>query len=138
MQKAGYIQRTGCKALDSEGNTCEVIDLHILGSRYAIRMSDLARGVSGHAYIQIETITREWNYYLGITCGLAHVSASGKALNIELFDAGSFTISLSALRSVMYGKQRNAAIARIPEMPVQPAWKPRRINDDQQRISASV
>lgn len=137
MQKAGYIQRTGCRAFDSEGNAYEVLDLHILGTRYAIRMADLAKGISGHVYIQVEAITREWNYYLGMTCGLAQVSASGKALNIELFETGSFTISLAALRMVMYGKQRNAFIARIPEQPAA-GWKPRRLTQDQQRIEASV
>ena len=67
-----------------------------MGARYAIRLADLAKGMSGRqVVVQVEALVREWNYYLGTTCGLAQVSASGKALNIELFEAGNFTVSLS-------------------------------------------
>ena len=138
MQKAGYVQRTGCRAIDSDGNVHEVVDLHIMGSRYAIRLADLVKGISGHVFVQVEALTHEWNYYLGATCGLAQVSVSGKALNIELFDAGTFTVSLAALRSVIYGKERRAVIVKIPEQPALPAWKDRRISTGQQRISALV
>jgi hypothetical protein len=138
MQKAGYIQRTGCRAFDRDGVAHEVIELHIVGTRYALRKNDLAKGISGHVFVQVESLTREWNYYLGATCGLAQVSVSGKALNIELFEAGNFTISLSALKSVMYGKNRQAVIARIPDQPMQQVWKPRRQTMRQQNISAVV
>ena len=138
MQKAGYIQRTGCSAIDCDGIVHEVIELHILGNRYAIRLAELVRGISGRVCIQVEVINREWTNYLGATCGLAQVSVSGKALNIELFEAGNFTVSLATLRAVIYKKQRLAAIVKIPEQPVQPAWKPHRLADDQQQISAVV
>jgi hypothetical protein len=65
------------------------------------------------------------------------VSGSGKALNIELFEAGNFTVSLLALRSVIYGRERHATIARIPEQPVSAVWKDRRLTG-QQQISALV
>ena len=135
MEKAGYLQRTGCSALDSEGMVHEVLELYILGSRYAIRRSDLVRAVSGRVYVQVEELTHHWNHYLGVTRGLAQVSASGRALNIELFDAGNFTLSLTTLRSVVYGKERYAVIVKIPE---QPAGKIRRIVEGQQKISAVV
>ena len=138
MQKAGYVQRTGCRAVDSDGNICEVVELHIMGSRYAIRLSDMVKGISGHVFVQVEMLTREWNYYLGTTCGLAQVSVSGKALNIELFKAGTFTVSLDALRAVIYRKERRAVIVKIPEQPALSAWKDRRESTGQQRISALV
>jgi hypothetical protein len=138
MEKAGYLQRTGCIAIDCDGKVHEVIELHILGARYAVRLADLVRGISGHVCIQVERITREWNNYLGVTCGLAQISVSGKALNIELFDAGNFTVSLATLHSVIYRKQRLAVIVKIPAQSLQPAWKPHRLADDQQRISAEV
>ncbi len=89
MEKAGYLQRTGYRAFDSEGNFHDVIELHILGTRYAIRRSDLVKAVAGHLYVQVEEIVHNWNYYLGATRGLAQVSASGKALNIDIFNEGS-------------------------------------------------
>jgi hypothetical protein len=51
MEKAGYLQRTGCQALDTDGQSHEVLELHILGSRYAVRRSDLVRAVSGRTMI---------------------------------------------------------------------------------------
>jgi hypothetical protein len=135
MEKAGYLQRTGYSAFDSEGNVHAVIELHILGSRYAIRRSDLAKAVSGHVFVQLEELTHQWQYYLGAVKGLAQVSVSGKALNIELFEAGNFTISLNSLRGVMYGKERLATIVKIP---AQLAISARCGVYGQQQISAAV
>jgi hypothetical protein len=135
MEKAGYLQRTGCRALDSDGHPHEVLEIHICGARYAVRMADLVKAVSAHTLIQVEELTRNWEYYLGMTSGLAQVSVSGKALNIDLFGAGSFTLSLTTLRAVLYGKERLAVIVRIPESPAQ---KLRRVAAGQQTIGAVV
>jgi hypothetical protein len=86
-------------------------------------------------HVQVEELTRNWNEYLGLTRGLAHVSASGKALNIDLFESGTFTLSLSTLRAVMYGKERSVAIVKIPETP---AVRIRRAAEGQRTISAAV
>jgi hypothetical protein len=135
MEKAGYLQRTGYSAIDNEGNVHAVIEVHILGTRYAIRCSDLSKAVSGHVFVQLEELTHQWQYYLGAVKGLAQVSVSGKALNIELFEAGNFTVSLNSLRGVMYGKERLATIVRIPS----PASiSARRSSYGQQQISAAV
>ena len=126
MQKAGYLQRTGCRAFDRDGVVHEVIELHIVGSRYALRNRIFGGKVfPGMCLFRVESLVRDWNDHLGATCGLAQVSASGKALNIELFDAGNFTISLSTLKGVMYGNMRKGVVARIPDQPMQPEWKPR-------------
>ena len=135
MEKAGYLQQTRYRAQDSEGTAHEVVELHILGNRYAIRRADLIKAVSGHVFVQVEELSHNWNYYLGQTRGLAHVSASGRALNIELFEAGNFTLSLATLRAVVYGKERSVVIVKIPETP---AVKIRRIVEGQQKISAVV
>jgi hypothetical protein len=62
---------------------------------------------------------------------------SGKALNIDLFNDGSFTVSLRALRNMMYGKDRYAFIMKIPEQNMQ-LHRMRRVSQDQKRISAAV
>lgn len=133
MEKAGYLQQTRSRAFDSEGRQHDIVELHILGNRYAIRRSDLVKAVSGRIYVQVEELTRNWNEYLGLTRGLAHVSASGKALNIDLFENGSFTLSLSTLRAVLYGRERTVAIVKIPETP---ACRFRRTSESQQTIGA--
>jgi hypothetical protein len=135
MEKAGYLQRTGYSAIDTNGDVHEVIELHILGTRYAIRRSDLIRAVSGRVVVQVEELTRNWNYYLGATRGLAQVSASGKALNVELFEAGNFTLSLASLRAVIYGKERLTRIVKIPEASPQ---RFHRIVEGQQKLGAAV
>lgn len=115
MQKSGYFRRTGCLAYDAEGRTHEVIELHISGVRYAIRRAELVRAIAGRVRVQVEGLVHNWKYYLGAVTGLAQVSASGKALNIDLFGTGDFTVSLLALKSVLYGNERNAIIVKIPE-----------------------
>ena len=137
MEKAGYLQRTRIRALDSDGVMHEVIEIHIHGSRYALRGAGLAGAITGRVFVQVEELIHNWNYYLGSTCGLAQVSVSGKALNIDLFNDGSFTVSLRALRNVMYAKDRYAFIMKIPEQTMQ-LNRMRRVSQDQKRISAAV
>jgi hypothetical protein len=137
MERAGYIQRNGCRAYDSDGILHEVIEVHIQGSRYAIRIAGLAGAITGRLFVQVEELTHNWNYYLGLTCGLAQVSVSGKALNINLFNNGSFTVSLGALRSIMYGKDKYAFIMKIPDQSAQLS-KMKRLTHDQRQISAIV
>jgi hypothetical protein len=137
MEKAGYIQRNGCRAFDSDGILKEVIEVHIRGSRYAIRLAGLAGAITGRVFVQVEELTHNWNYYLGSTCGLAQVSVSGKALNINLFNDGIFTVSLGALRAIMYGKDKYAFIMKIPDQSVQLSGM-KRLSQDQVQISATV
>jgi hypothetical protein len=136
MERAGYIQRNRCRAYDSDGLLHEVIEVYIRGSRHAIRVASLAGAITGRVVVQVEELTHNWNYYLGLTCGLAQVSVSGKALNINLFNDGSFTVSLGALRSIMYGKEKYALIMKIPDQSEQLS-KMKRISQDQMQISAT-
>jgi len=137
MEKAGYLQRTGIRALDNDGVMHEVIEIHIHGLRYALRRDGLAGAITGRVFVQVEELTHNWNYYLGSTCGLAQISISGKALNLDLFNEGCFTVSLRALRNVMYGKDRYAFIMKIPEQTLQ-LHRPRKGSQDQKLISATV
>jgi hypothetical protein len=137
MERAGYIQRNRCRAYDSDGQLHEVMEVYIRGSRHAIRVAGLAGAITGRVFVQVEELTHNWHYYLGLTCGLAQVSVSGKALNINLFNDGSFTVSLGALRSIMYGKDKYAFIMKIPDQSVQLS-KMKRLSQDQMQISATV
>jgi hypothetical protein len=136
MRKSGYFQRTGCIAYDRDGSRHEVIELYIEGVRHAIRRADLSRALAGRVCVQVEALVHNWQYYLGTVTGLARISVSGKALNIDLFGVGEFTVSLMALRAVVYGKERLAVIVRIPE---RPAYTPtERVPLGQQRLGVSV
>ena len=70
-----------------------------------------------------------------LPAALPRYPCSGKALNIDLFEAGSFTVSLNSLRSVMYGKERNAMIVKIP---APSSIRLHRVEEGQQKISAAV
>ncbi len=136
MKKSGYFQKTGCIAFDADGTSHEVIELHIEGVRHAIRRADLARGIAGRVCIQVEALVHNWQYYLGQVTGLAQISVSGKALNVDIFGTGDFTVSLQALRAVLYGKERYAVIVKIPEQKVYQHI--RKVTCDQQRFEATV
>jgi hypothetical protein len=63
---------------------------------------------------RVERLRRNWRYYLDGVEGVAELSRSGKAVNIELFAAERYTISLRALRSVLSGEGRYAMVAEVP------------------------
>jgi len=136
MERAGYIQKTRAHASDSDGVAHEVVEVHIHGSRFAVRTRNLAAAVTGKISVQVEDLTHNYGFFLGSTRGLGRVSASGKALNISLFHEGEFTVSLASLRSVMYGRERTAAIVKIPSHDIDE--KMRRVTTDQQQICATV
>lgn len=136
LQKVGYAQRAGRRAVDSRGFEYEVLDLHIQGTRYAIRLEDLARAIAEHGAVRIEEITREWRSYLGAACGLAQVSVSKKGFNIEIFDGGQYTTPLAALLRVIESRERYAPVAKIPGPSLLSGERDRRIFPEQQRLSA--
>jgi len=136
LHKVGYAQRAGRRAVDSRGFEYEVLDLYILGTRYAIRLEDLARAIAGHGAVRIEEITREWKNFLGAACGLAQVSVSKKGLNIEIFDGGQYTTPLAALCRVIENRERYAPVAKIPGPLVLSGEKDRRISPGQQILAA--
>jgi hypothetical protein len=138
MERAGYLRYTRFRAFDIAGLPHEVIELHISGCRYAVRCVDLAAGIAGRCLVQVESLGHEWGYYLGTPGGLAQVSQSGRALNIDLFKGGRYTVSLRAIRSVLDGKEKYAMIVRIPDCRAANPVKIRRIAKDQQRICALV
>jgi len=136
LQKVGYAERAGRRAVDSSDFEYEIVDLYILGTRYAIRLEDLVRAIAEYGAVRIEGLARDWKNYLGATRGLAQVSVSKKGFNIELFDGGMYTTPLAALCRVIENQERYAPVVKIPEPPVLSAGKDRRISPGQQRLAA--
>jgi hypothetical protein len=136
LKKSGYFQKTGCVAFGADGTMHEVVELHIEGVRHAIRRSDLARAITGRVCVQVEALVHDWGYYLGAVTGLARISVSGKALNIDLFGVGDFTVSLASLQGILYGKERYAVIVKIPDHV--PDSRYRKIHGSQQQFRALV
>jgi hypothetical protein len=85
--------------------------------RLAIRLADLRGALAGRIFARVERLERNWGLRITGIAGLARLSASGRALNIELNEGGSFTVSLDMLKAVVSRKERFAAIASISAFP---------------------
>jgi len=114
MQKAGYIRRCGWSAIDNSGVPWEMLEMRIHGATLAIRYADLVEVLSGGMAARVERIGRNWMDYIGGLAGLAQISKSGKAINIELICGDRFTVSLESLRAVIDKQERYAAVAEVP------------------------
>lgn len=114
MQKAGYIRRSGWSAIDNSGIPWEILEVRIHGATLAIRYQDLVKVLSGGMAARVERIGRNWMDYFGGLAGLAQVSKSGKAVNINLLCGDMFTVSLDSLRAVIEKQERFATVAEIP------------------------
>ncbi|MCK7536254.1 MAG: hypothetical protein MZV63_37340 [Marinilabiliales bacterium] len=100
--------------------------------------SDLVNASLPPVFVQVEEMTHNWNYYLGSTSGLAQVSVSGKALNIDLFNDGSFTVSLEHSVTCCTEKNVRLVIVKIPEQTLQSLQDREKYPTDQKQISATV
>jgi hypothetical protein len=118
IPKAGYIQQNRYAALDDEGMPNQIAELNIHGIKYGIRLDELKEALYGRHPARVERVFQNWQQYLGGIAGLARISRSGKALNIELIEGGRFTISLDSLVSALSRRGMYASVGEIPE----PAW----------------
>ncbi|MDD1665253.1 MAG: hypothetical protein LUQ32_07840 [Methanomicrobiales archaeon] len=114
MENVGYILMDRLKVLDGEGNEEEILSLNIRGMRFGVRASEMEDLLGGGASVRVERLRRNWRYYLDGVDGVAEVSRSGKAMNLELSGTDRYTISLRALRSVLSGESRYAMVAEVP------------------------
>jgi len=140
MENVGYILMDRARVLDGEGGEEEVLSLNVRGIRFGIRTSDMDGLLAGGATARVERLRRNWRYYLDGVEGVAELSRSGKAVNIELsgsrglepsgvrkpgfFTSERYTVSLRALRAVFSGESRYAMVAEVPGERGRPA--PRR------------
>jgi hypothetical protein len=114
MENVGYILMDRSKVLDGDGNEEEVLSLHIRGRRFGIRAPEVAALLGGGDPARVENIRRNWRSYLDGVEGVAELSRSGKAVNIELSASEWYTVSLRALRAVLSGESRYAMVAGVP------------------------
>jgi hypothetical protein len=134
IAKAGYFQQNGYAALDDEGMPNQIAELTIHGTKYGIRLDELKEAIYGRHPARVERIFQNWQQYLGGIAGLARISRSGKALNIELVEGGRYTVALDSLVSALSRRGVYASVGEIPE-PVS-SWdiRGRKIAQGQQTI----
>ncbi|HVN65842.1 MAG TPA: hypothetical protein VMT31_04410 [Methanomicrobiales archaeon] len=129
MENVGYILMDRSKVLDGDGNEEEILSLSLRGRRFGIRAPELAALLEGGDPARVERLSRNWRCYLDGVEGVAELSRSGKAVNLELFGSRSlepsglrspelssewYTVSLRALRAVLSGESRYAMVAGVP------------------------
>jgi len=115
IMKAGYLQQNGYAALDEDGLPQEIVELNIHGIRFGIRLRELKGALHGETPARVERVFHNWQQYLGGIAGLARVSRSGKALNIDLVEGGRFTVSLDSLITALSRRGTFASVGEIPE-----------------------
>lgn len=122
MKRAGYIQLNRRPVLDEDGIPGDILEIHICSTRLCIRISELRNSLHSGSPARVEKLKWNWMAYIGGIAGLARVSKSGKALNIDLFNGERFTVARDALQAVLCNRERFASVAalppRIPALPV--------------------
>jgi len=114
LEKAGYMQKAKAVTIDEEGLPTEIMELVIDGKRFGIVLEDLKRAVRGKISARTFQLRINWKQYVSTTAGLAYLSYSGKAVNIELMDGNRYTVSLDSLKSLMCRRSSYAPVARLP------------------------
>jgi len=134
ISKAGYFQQNGYAALDDEGMPKQIAELNIHGTKYGIRIDELKEALYGCNPARVERVFQNWQQYLGGIAGLARISRSGKALNIELVEGGRYTVALDSLVSALSRRGVFASVGEIPEPVTSWDLSGRRIAQGQQTI----
>jgi len=134
ISKAGYFQQNGYAALDDEGMPKQIAELNIHGTKYGIRIDELNMTLHGHHPARVERVFQNWQQYLGGIAGLARLSRSGKALNIELVEGGRYTVSLDSLVTALARRGMYASVGEIPEPVTSWDTRGRKIAQGQQTI----
>jgi len=129
MRKAGYISRSGWSAIDNSGVPWEILEVRVHGATLAIRYEDLVEVLSGGMAARVERIGKNWMDYIGGMAGLAQISKSGRALNIDLICGDRFTVALESIRDVLEKRGKYATIAEVPQKVEGPYVKNRLISD---------
>jgi hypothetical protein len=105
MENVGYILMDRSRVLDGEGNEEEVLSVSIRGIRFGIRVAEMEALLEGGGPARVERLRRNWRFYLDGVEGVAELSRSGKAVNLELYSSRS--LEPSGLRSIGLNSSRS-------------------------------
>ncbi|MDD1713875.1 MAG: hypothetical protein LUQ61_01280 [Methanoregulaceae archaeon] len=129
MKNAGYVQLNRRPVLSEEGAPLELLELHVFGVRLCIRIGELRQALYHGSAAGVERIQWNWMAYVGSRAGIAQVSKSGRALNIELFNGERFTLALDSLQAVLSCREKFATVAVLPPKIVVNGSRDRRLTE---------
>jgi hypothetical protein len=114
MKRAGYVQLNRRPVLSDEGVPLEILELHLYGTRLCIRSKELREAMYYGAVAMVERLQWNWMTFIGARAGMAQVSRSGRALNIELSNGERFTVALDSVQDVLACREKFASVAALP------------------------
>lgn len=114
MTRIGFVQKGRESAADSRGKFWDILEFTISGRKYAVRMRDIRTALQGKSFARVEGLERHWGLHLTGISGLAWLSGSGRAFNIELNEGERYTVPLVLLRAVIHWRKRSAPVVAIP------------------------
>jgi hypothetical protein len=114
MKRAGYVQLNRRPVLNDEGVPLEILELHLYGTRLCIRIKELREAMYYGSVARVERLQWNWMAFIGASAGMAQVSKSGRALNIELVNGERFTVALDSLQDVLACRVKFASVAALP------------------------
>ena len=113
MIRAGYIQKTGYPAKDSDGTTHQAMELCVSKKTYAVLVRDLRRTLYTGESTEVWYVKQNWGRHLDAKAGTASLSRSKKAVNITLENGRRYTISAAAVRDILSGHCTYSSVAEI-------------------------
>lgn len=115
MPRAGYASLIRVRVQDGAGARFFAVEFRIDGRVYAASAADLRAAIAGRRGAPLYRLVRRWGEQFTDAAGSADRSASGRALNLSVGEAGWFTVSCASLTAVLDNSASYASIAAIPE-----------------------
>lgn len=121
MIRAGYIQKTGYPAKDSDGNMQQILEICISKKIYAVLVRDIRRTLYTDNACSIWHIKQNWGRHLSAKAGEVSLSRSKIAVNLTLNDGRRYTISSGAIKNILSGGCSYASVSEIESSKRYPA-----------------
>lgn len=113
LQRAGYIQRGRCSAVDEDGKLCRIVEITLDGRQFGVRVGELRQALDGRRPARVELLRRDWGAILGGTVGRAERSRSGAAIVFALATGERYTVPAAALRALLARTSTYAPVAAV-------------------------
>ncbi|MDD4127749.1 MAG: hypothetical protein PHV39_08710 [Methanomicrobium sp.] len=117
MIRAGYIQKTGYPAMDSEGSKHQILEICVSKKTYAIMVTDLRRTLYTGENGNVWYIKQNWGRHIAAKAGDISLSHSKKAVNITLENGKRYTVSAGAIRNILSGYCSYSSVSEIESAP---------------------
>lgn len=113
LERAGYIQRSRCAAVDERGRSSRIVEVMLDSRRFGVRVWELRQALDGLRPARIELLRNNWGPVLGGTAGRAELSRTGAAITFTLMTGERYTAPAEALRAVLARAAAFAPVAAV-------------------------